>query len=200
MCGAVGGGIMMGLQGLSGIMNARGQAAQGRAEAEAYKAQAAVNEQNAKLADVAAENARQQGMVEEERSDKQFDQLKGSQKATMAANGLDISSDTMSNLLQDTSHQKAVDATWIRREAQMKKWGFQSEKVQHLRDADQNKAAAKNAKKAGKMNAFSTLLSTAASVGMSYSNLRGTGSSATKAVDQKVADNVNKFNQMPKTW
>lgn len=173
MCGVMGG-ITMGLQGISGIMGASGQYAQGKAEEQAYKHQAAVNEQNAKLAQVSADNARQQAMVEEERSGKQFEQLMGTQRATFAANGLDSSSESNSLILQDTAWGAAEEATWIRHQGMMKKWGFQNEQYQHLRDADMNRAAAKNARKAGRMNAIGTLLGTAANMAMTGYQMKGT--------------------------
>ena len=184
MCGVMGG-ITMGLQGISGIMGASGQYAQGKAEEQAYKHQAAVNEQNAKLAQVSADDARRSAMIEEEKSGKQFEQLMGTQRATIAANGLDLSSDTMSTLLQDTIREGVEEATWIRHQGMMKKWGFQNEQYQHLRDADMNRAAGKNARKAGKMNALGTLLSTAANMAMTGYQMRGTsgGKTPTKPED-----------------
>ena len=65
-------GVTLGMQAISGAMQAKGLYEQGKAEEQAYKHQAAVNEQNAKLAQVSADNARQGAMIEEEKSGKQF--------------------------------------------------------------------------------------------------------------------------------
>jgi len=187
MCGVMEG-ITLGLQGISGIMGAGGQYQQGRAEAAAYEAQAAASERNAQQAAIQAENARQQGMVEEERSNKQFNQLKGQQRAVMAANGLDGSSGTASAILQDTVQAREEEATWIRRDAHLKKWGFQNEKYQYLWDGKMQKAAAKNAKKSAKLNMFSTLLGTAASMAFSASEMRHTKNNADKKGDGKKSE------------
>ena len=50
-------GVTLGMQAISGAMQAKGLYEQGKAEEQAYKHQAAVNEQNAKLAQVSADNA-----------------------------------------------------------------------------------------------------------------------------------------------
>ena len=172
-------GVTLGMQAISGAMQAKGQYEQGKAEEQAYKHQAAVNEQNAKLAQVSADIARQGAMIEEDKSGKQFEQLLGTQRAVMAANGLDGGSGTNSMVLQDTAREGAEEATWIRHQGMMKKWGFQNEQYQHLRDADMNRAAGKNARKAGKMNAFGTLLSTAANMAMTGYQMGGTGGGKT---------------------
>ena len=173
MCGVVQG-LMLGMQGLSGVMGASGQYAEGKANAAALRAQAAVNEANAKQSELNGEDARQRGMVKEEAKRREYAQLKGKQVTTAAANGLDISGSVL-DILQDTKSQEEEDAAWIRHNAQKEKWGFLAEQQQHLSDARNNRAAVKNAIKAGKMRAFSTLLGTAASVGVSALGMRDNG-------------------------
>ena len=189
-------GVTLGMQAISGAMQAKGQYEQGKAEEQAYKHQAAVNEQNAKLAQVSADNARQGAMIEEEKSGKQFEQLMGTQRAVMAANGLDGGSVTNSMVLQDTAREGAEEATWIRHQGMMKKWGFQNEQHQHLRDADMNRAAGKNARKAGKMNALGTLLGTAANMAMTGYQMGGTkgttGTTAQERANARVKENLNR--------
>lgn len=173
MCGVMQG-LVLGMQGLSGVMGASGQYAEGQANAAALRAQANVNEANARQAELNGEDARQKGMVKEEARRREYAQLKGQQVTTAAANGLDMSGSVL-DILQDTKSQEEEDAAWIRHNAQKEKWGFLAEQQQHLSDAKNNREAAKNAIKAGRKAAFTTLLGTAASIGVSALGMKGTG-------------------------
>lgn len=93
-------------------------------------------------------------------------QFNASQRAAMAAAG--IQGVTAEDIEYDALNKQKLDEAALRYNADIKSWeaqtGAQYDDYQYREQARQSRVAGKNARKAGKTNAFSTLLSTASSV------------------------------------
>ncbi len=128
----------------STLLSAKGAIDQGN-----YQAGVASN--NAKLQQYAAADATARGAIEEQQQRTRTRQLMGAQRAALAANGVDASTGTASNLLQDSAASGEFDALTIRANAAKAAWGYNTQ-------AAAFKAEARNARSAGKNAAFTTLL------------------------------------------
>lgn len=158
----------MGLTAASGVYTASAQRAAGRYEQQ-------VAERNATIAEQQAEQAKQIGNIDEERQLRRVRAALGSQRAALAANGLDINSGSALDLQAETAGFGAADALNLRSNALREAWGFNVE-------ATNQRNAGRAARAQGRNSAFGTLLTTGASVaGMGYqSGMFGAGSSASR--------------------
>jgi hypothetical protein len=86
-----------------------------------------VGEYNAGISERKAQTALKQGEREQQRSRLGTAQLKSSQRAAMAANGIDLGSDTATNILTGTDVMGEIDADTIRQNAVMSAWGYRAE-------------------------------------------------------------------------
>ena len=156
------------LTGASGLYQASAARAAGRYEQQ-------VAERNATIADQQAEQARQIGNIEEERQLRRVRAALGSQRAALAANGIDVNSGTALDLQAETAGFGAADALTLRSNALREAWGFQVEGT-NLRN--QGRAA----RAQGRNQAIGTLLTTGASMaGMAYQGgMFGSGSSISR--------------------
>lgn len=91
------------------------------------------------------------------------------QRAALAANGVDLSSVTAQDIASDTFSKAKMDELNLKYNADMKSWQAMEQARQSVWSskiqADQYRVAGKNAKQAGKLKAFTTLVGTAASIG-----------------------------------
>lgn len=150
------------LTAISAVFSAKSAYDQGQAQAAAYNAQEKANEQNAAIAAKKAELAAVAGAKEERKVRQQGQQVMGAQRAAFAANGLDVSSGSPLDVLNDTSYQNEIDALTMRRNTANQVWGYQAEQTNYMNQASADKAAASNAKKAATMNMIGSLLTSAA--------------------------------------
>lgn len=135
---------------------------QAQAEREAGRYQAEVAEVNAKQADYRAEQAGRIGAIKEEQHRSQVRRMAGTQRATLAANGVDVGSGTAADLVDETYTLGEADALTIRYNAMNEAWGYRAEATD-LRQQGQF------AKYRGKVQSRNTYLTTAASLaGQAY--------------------------------
>lgn len=125
-------------------MQAYGTYQDGKAESEANKYNADIMRQQAKDAIELGENQKQKAALQNK-------QLMGKQMAQFAANGIDLTSSSPLEIFQQTSEWGERDRQEISDNTGREVWGYNSQ-------ASLFDSAAKNAKRAGKMGAFSTLL------------------------------------------
>src|SRR5690606_32847520 len=151
---------------------------QAKAEVEAGRYQAEVAEVNAKQADYRAEQAGRIGAIKEEQHRAQVGRRAGSQRATLAANGVDVGSGTALALVDETYTLGEADALTVRYNAMNEAWGFREEAVDLRQQGE-------FAKYRGKAQSRNTYLTTAASLAsQAYGGYQsGTfgGSSTTKS-------------------
>jgi len=114
--------------------------AQGQKEAAEYQASVARN--NAQIAEWQAQDAIRRGEDEETRQRMRTAQLKGTQRASMAANGIDISEGSAAQIQADTDWMGEQDALTIRDNAKRTAWGWRSQGAQSTADANMYKAKA----------------------------------------------------------
>jgi hypothetical protein len=125
------------------------------AQAEATKAQAKFNEQQARsaeaMAKLQAEDAIERGESEATAVRKKGKMIQGSQRAMMAAAGLDLSSGTAQDLQTETYLSSAEDALRVKNNAYREAWGYKAEGANKV-------ASARMESRAAKYSARSTLL------------------------------------------
>lgn len=109
------------LSGASGAASAYQQSAAIRAQG-GFEGRAA--ETNARMADRQAQDAILRGERDAGESDRRAAALAGAQRATLAAQGLDLGSGTAASVLEDTAVKAARDATTIRNNAYREAYGY----------------------------------------------------------------------------
>ena len=166
MCGAT---FAVGMSVLSTVMGGLSQKRQADAEAAAYKANAAVADNNAKLARAQAEDEVERGRFEEDRFRKDTAQLRGKQRTGISASGLDMAG-SAAEVLSDTKAIEEEDAAIIRTNAQRKSWGFMNEGQNYKQQEENYFAAAKNKKAEGKSALAGSLLTAASQVGVQFAS------------------------------
>lgn len=149
-------------QGFSGGMKAVSAYTSAKNEQAALQAQAQVANNNALLAQWQAEDATLRGEQAANTARLKGAQVKGAQRAAMAANGIDLSVGSAQRVLTDTDYITALDASQLQANAAREAWGYSMQRKQYT----QQGAAASDA--AGQINpwlaAGTSLLSSATSV------------------------------------
>ena len=141
---------------------------QGKAQAASYNNQAAVADQNAKIAGRQAEVAAQNGAEEERQMRRRGAATIGTQKTAFAASGIDSGAGSAVDVINDTSAQNELDALAIRKNAANQVWNNQAEQTNYVNQASAARSAAKNANSSAKMSAFGTLLTGASALQSKY--------------------------------
>ena len=140
-----------------------GQAArrQGMAENSLYQ-------QNAAFADVQAADALSRGNVEESQARGDTRRLMGSQRAALAAQGIDIGDGSAGDILDESNALGELDALTIRNNARREAWGYQVQ-AWDLRTQGRNaRDAGKAARSGARLQAGVTLLGGAADIYGAY--------------------------------
>lgn len=127
------------------------------ASKKAGQYQADVARQNAALDDYRAEQTQRSGAMAEEAHRAKVRQLQGSQRASFAANGIDLESGTVQDMLDETVTMGEADALTIRWNAMQDAWA-------HRVGATNSRNEAAFARQRGRSEATGTYLSTAANL------------------------------------
>lgn len=146
---------------------------QADATKKAGEAQVEVARRNEATEKQKAELANEIGRIEEEKHRAQVRQMLGSQRATMAANGLDLSSGTALAITDQTAAFGETDAATIRYNAAREAWGYGVSATNFATEAAVTKAGTKNA-------VMGTYLTTAANVAGSGYSAYGAGTFSKK--------------------
>lgn len=142
--------LALGASATAGVIGAVGQYQQGQVAKQ-------VGRNNAIMAEYAAQDAIKRGDEQAASVRRQADQLRGRQRATMAAKGLDLGVGTSAELIDQTDFFGQVDQVTSRENARRDAWAARASGNAALA---QGNAAARQAN----IGAFSTLLGTAGSV------------------------------------
>lgn len=136
---------------------------QASAQKKQLNYQAKVDANNAKIAEWQRSDALQRGEIEAQNSMRQQAQLIGAQRATLAANGTDITQGSSLDLLTSTKFTGAADVNQIQNNAAREAWGFTVDAANTR--ASQNltewQANSINPTKVGVMTGVGSLLSSA---------------------------------------
>jgi hypothetical protein len=143
-----------------------------KGERTALKLQARIAEVNARIADGQARDALQRGERQEQASRLGAAQMRSTQRTGMAAGNIDLGSETAAAVLTSTDYLSEMDAAQIKANALRDAWGYRMEAVGQRGRAEMSRATARGISPLG--DAASTLLTSAAQVGMSYASLRET--------------------------
>lgn len=143
---------------IGGVVSGAGQIATATASANAAKYSAAVERQNAQLADRQAKNTLEAGLKEEQKQKAMTGQLIAKQQATQAANGVDVTFGTPLDIMIDAAKMGAVDAATLRRNSYLKYDDVRNEAVNHRNQASLYNMQASNAMLSGVIGAGSSVL------------------------------------------
>ena len=176
MSAATWGSLGTGLQVAGLVSGALGASRQSEATQQAYNYQAAVNKNNAQVAEWQAQDALQRGTKAEQAQRLKVAQLKSSQRAGFAARGVALDEGSPLAILQDTDMMGEMDALTIRDNAEKEAWGARMQGANYSSDSAMLSARAGAESSTGA--AFGSLLTGAGAVASSwYDRHRKTGES-----------------------
>lgn len=159
---------IMGFQVGGGLSSAIGSYYAAKGQQYGLEAQAKINEINAHLAELSAQSAMIAGQKQASNQLLKTGQLKSSQRASMAANGIDISETkgTSQDVLNSTDFMGQTDANNIESAAIMRAWGYRTEATNYTNAAIMARGQ-KDAISPG-MQATSSLLTSAGPIASSW--------------------------------
>lgn len=137
------------------------------------KHQAAMAEINARIAETGAQSALYQGQQQAGALTLRAGQVKSSQRAAMAANGVDLGEGNAAEVQASTDILKEIDANTINANAVRNAWGLRLQGANYQNEATMASASA-GAINPG-MSAATTLLGSAGSVAQSWYNMSKVG-------------------------
>lgn len=106
-----------------------------QASKNAYGAQAQVAQNNAQVAEWQAEDALRRGAVAASDQGTKNNQLKGTQRARLAANGVDLGQGSALQILADTDYFGDIDAGRIEDNAAREAWAIRQQAAGYRADA-----------------------------------------------------------------
>jgi hypothetical protein len=121
------------------MVGAYGAARSAQVEA---RTQAFIDELNAQQAEKGAQSSLQAGERQQQAILLHGAQVKSAQTASMAANGVDLSSPSAVNVLSSTDLMKQVDANTANANAVRSAWGYRVQETNYLNDARMKRATA----------------------------------------------------------
>ena len=140
---------------------------------ETLKGQAEVSEINARIAELGAQSALNQGQRQVGALTLKAGQLKSGQRAAMAANGIDLGVGSAAEIQASTDIMKDIDASTLTANAMRSAWGYRTQAVNFQNEALTQRATA-GAISPG-MSVASSLLGSAGSVASSWYSLNKSG-------------------------
>lgn len=157
----------------SAAMGAFGAIQQGQAAKNAAEYQAAVDRNNQQVAEWQAKDAVDRGAEAERQHRIKVAGVLGSQKAAMAANGLDLSSGSPLDILGDTAMYGELDALTIRSNAEREAYGYRVRSQDFASSAQLAQMRGSSAATAGMIGAGATLLTGAGQAASTWAKLKG---------------------------
>lgn len=135
--------------------------------------QAAVADSNARIAELGAQSALNQGQRQVGALTLKAGQLKSSQRAAMAANGVDLGTGNAAEIQASTDIMKEIDANTLTANAVQSAWGYRTQAMNFQNEAMTRRASA-SALSPG-MAAASSMLGSAGSVASSWYAMNKSG-------------------------
>lgn len=162
MIGSVGG----------GITSAIGAFSSAQSQKSSLKAQAAISDTNARIAEMSAQSVLSAGQKEVAKYTLQAGNVKGKQRASMAANGIDLGVGNAAETLASTEIIKEIDKNQIEANSIRSAWGLRTQSTNYQNDSMIKRATA------GSISPFAagatSLLNSATSVASSWYNYNKT--------------------------
>lgn len=163
----------------SAIAGGIGAIKNSQAQREQADYQANQDSFNATVTDLQAADAIARGETDAQNAGIQAAQLKGTQKAAFAGQGVDVSTGSAADLIAETDKMSMLDILTIKNNAAKEAFGYKAQGAGYLNQADITK-------KAGKSAANTTLLTGGANVLSAGANIYG---SATKNDKSSITNN-----------
>lgn len=160
--------IATGLQVAGAVNGVIGAYNQSKANKAAYEYQAAVQRNNAQIAEWQAQDAITRGQKAEQSQRLKVAQIKSSQRAGFAARGIALDEGSALNILNDTDYMGNLDALTLRDNAAKEAWGYRTQGANASNDAAMLTARANSESPMGA--AASSLLTGAGAVASSWYN------------------------------
>ncbi len=158
----------------AGIANGITSYANANAKATSLRGQAAINESNAGIAELQAQNALWQGTLQIGEVTRKAGQAKSSARAAMAARGLGLGTGTTANVLASSDVNKQIDMINAKKNAVQAALGYRNQAANLRAQAQAQQIMAGAAKSSARMGLVSSLISAAGQVaGMWYMGSRG---------------------------
>lgn len=124
------------------VVGAIGQYQQASAAKTAAKYESAVASANAKVAEFKAQDVQDRAQQDAENLGRQIAAVRGKQKATIAANGIDLSSGSAQSLLDATDFYGALDQATLANNANKDKWSLQQQASNYKAEAQMQSSRA----------------------------------------------------------
>lgn len=157
-------------QGAGTVASAYGAYSKGKAEQTAYQLQALVARNNAEMADWQATDAMKRGVTAVNTHQMKVAQLRGTQRASMAARGIDLGQGSALDILTDTEFMGAIDANTIKDNAEKEAWGYRMQAANYTSNSQLLNLKASNTNPG--MDAASTFLTGASGVAKNWYSLK----------------------------
>jgi hypothetical protein len=164
------GNVGVGLQVAGVFSSSVGAYQQSKATKAALEYQAAVDRNNAQLDEYRAKDSLERGAIEVNKQQLKTGQLKGTQRAALAARGLALDDGSALNILADTDYMGQVDADTIADNAAREAWAYRESAKGNRSNASMRESRA--ASESPFRSAANTLLTGAGSVATSWYALR----------------------------
>lgn len=162
----------------STAMSAMSAIQQGNAAATAGAANAQIATNNAELRRRQADQIRKKGEIEASEKDKQMKLLVAKQRATFAANGLVIDEGSALDVTTDTVEAGTLDKLTLLHNAELDALNAEADALNFENQASLERFRGESAKRAGRMQAFTTILGGAAKAGGQWYDSFGSTSAA----------------------
>jgi hypothetical protein len=162
------------LQGLGTLSSAVGTYTSASSKQASLNGAASISDINAGLAERQAQQTILAGQRSVQSSRLRTAQLKGRQRASLAANGVDIGVGSALNILGTTDIMGELDAQTIEQNAIQSAWGYRMQATNYTNDANLKRAGASAINPSGE--AFTSALTSARSVASSWYKLPGKAS------------------------
>lgn len=130
------------MQGAGAASSAVGSYYKAASDKSSLELSAGLADVNARMAESAAQNALQAGAREVQRSQLQTAQVKSSQRASMAANGVDLGVGSPDNVLTTTDFVGQIDANTLQANAIKQAMGYRTEAINDTSQGQMSRASA----------------------------------------------------------
>lgn len=144
------------------VMSTVGSYYNAKAQQNALEYQSIVAETNARLAEKAAQSTLLQGQQEENKVQLRTAALKGTQRASLAANGIDLGEGSAAQIQASTDMMGKIDADTVAANALRTAWGYRQQGTNYSNQALMDKASASAISPFG--SAMGTLMTSASRV------------------------------------
>jgi hypothetical protein len=144
---------------------------QGQSQKKQYAYQAAVAENNAKVAEWNAQDAIERGEIAEKQHRLKVSQVQGKQRSALASGGVEVDAGSALDVLEDTAYFGEMDALTIRSNSQREAYKYKVNAQNKRAQAGLYSMTGRSAATAGNIGAAGSLLSGVSSGAKAYTSL-----------------------------